>query len=196
MKYINKSIKTYLNDLASGKPAPGGGSAAALTASSGVSLLLMAANFTTGKRAFEDREKLIKSVIKELSAIKKKLEALIDEDVAAYGKLARILKMPKSPARKKLLEKALRQAAGAPYKICGLSRDAMAYAPILMKKGNPNLLTDVECGALILESAFRAAKINVNINLLYMKDKAFIGKLRKDIGQMERTINGCGVVKG
>jgi len=46
--YLNGSIKEYLKDLAARKPAPGGGSAAALSAAVGASLISMVANYTVG----------------------------------------------------------------------------------------------------------------------------------------------------
>ncbi|TBR15974.1 hypothetical protein EPO66_05245, partial [bacterium] len=46
--YINKSIKKYLEDLSAKKPVPGGGSASALTAALGSSLISMVVNFTLG----------------------------------------------------------------------------------------------------------------------------------------------------
>ena len=42
--YVKGSIEEYLNDLAARKPAPGGGSAAALQAATGVALMSMVAN--------------------------------------------------------------------------------------------------------------------------------------------------------
>ena len=47
--YNEGSLKQYLNDLAAKLPAPGGGSAAALTAALGASLISMVLNFTIGK---------------------------------------------------------------------------------------------------------------------------------------------------
>lgn len=173
MKYINQTIKKYTDDLSSDLPAPGGGSAAALVASTGVSLLLMVANFTKGKKACKDSQDIIKAVLKELGACKKELDKLIDEDVKAYGKVANALKMPKNAKRKKALERALKQAARVPFRICEISKMSLEKAPILYRKGNRNLLSDVACGVDFLKAAYRAAKVNVNINLKYIEDKTF-----------------------
>ena len=58
-------LKKYLDDLASNKPAPGGGSAAALTAAAGVALISMVANFTLGKEKYKSVEAKIKEVLQE-----------------------------------------------------------------------------------------------------------------------------------
>lgn len=47
--YCNKTLRGYLDDLAAKLPAPGGGSAAALTASEAAALISMVINFTIGK---------------------------------------------------------------------------------------------------------------------------------------------------
>ncbi len=183
-KYLDRSIKKYLNDLANNKPAPGGGSASAVTAALGVSLLLMTANFTKGKK-YEKVKSTIKKIIKELSEYKKTLELLTDKDVAVYKNLDSALKLPRAPKRSRLLEIALKNAAKVPLKICETSHLALKKAPLLLKKGNKNLLTDVECGTLFLKSAFAAAKINVDINLKYINDKKFVRHIRRNLNQWQ-----------
>ncbi|MCK4463084.1 MAG: cyclodeaminase/cyclohydrolase family protein [Candidatus Omnitrophica bacterium] len=184
MRYLNETLKKYLNDLASNKPAPGGGSASAVTAALGVSLLLMVANFTTGKK-YEKVESTIKKIIRQLSNYKKKLELLTDKDIEVYKKVDSALKLPISPKRSTLLETALKNAAKVPLKICETSHLALKNVPLLLKKGNENLLTDVECGALFLKSAFAAAKINVDINLKYINDKKFARHIRRKLNQWQ-----------
>lgn len=183
-KYLNKSIKAYLKDLSSNLPAPGGGSASALTAALGVSLLLMVANFTKGNK-YEKVESTIKKITRQLGSYKKTLELLTDKDVEVYRKVDSALKLPVSPKRSALLEAALKNAAGVPLEICETSHLALKKAPLLLKKGNKNLLTDVECGKTLLKSAFRAAKINVDINLKYINDKKFVRHIRRKLNQWQ-----------
>ena len=52
--YIDKPLKTYLEDLAAKQPTPGGGSAAALSAAIGVSLMTMSANYTKDNPRYKD----------------------------------------------------------------------------------------------------------------------------------------------
>ncbi len=183
-KYLNKSIKAYLKDLSSNLPAPGGGSASALTAALGVSLLLMVANFTTGKK-YKKAESTIKKIIRQLGSYKKTLELLIDKDVEVYRKVDSALKSPISPKRSALLETALKNAAGVPLEVCETSHLALKKVPLFLKKGNKNLLSDVECAKALLKSAFRAAKINVGINLKYIKDKKFALHVRRKLNQWQ-----------
>ena len=47
--YLDKSLQEYLDDLASDKPTPGGGSTAALSGAMGAALVCMVARLTLGK---------------------------------------------------------------------------------------------------------------------------------------------------
>lgn len=48
----NSSIQTFLDDLASERPTPGGGGAAAVSGAIGAALVSMVANLTIGKKNF------------------------------------------------------------------------------------------------------------------------------------------------
>ena len=190
MKYLNKNIKRYLKDLSSNLPTPGGGSASALTASTGVALLLMAVNFTKGKKAYKKFESTIGKISRELYDNMLELEILIDEDVRVYKRVASVLKMAKSSRRKRLLERALKNAAKVPLKVCEISNASLKNALKLLHKANRNLITDVGCGAFFLESAFIAARLNVDINLKYLDDKKFVKRTKRllDFKQKESAM--------
>ena len=195
MKYINNSIKSYLSDLAGNKPAPGGGSGSALGASIGVSLLLMVANFTKGKKGYKQVQSTIKGIIKELSLYKRELEFLIDADIRAYENVNECLKMPKIPKRKRLLTRALIKAAKVPFRVCEISHLSLKAALTLASKGNKNLMTDVGCGALFLEAAIVAGRLNVDINLKYLKGIKFakrasikLDKWQKESAMLKNSI--------
>src|SRR3989338_3267816 len=85
--YSNQSLKHYLDDLAAKKPAPGGGSAAALVGATGCALLSMASNFTLGKDKYKDVEPQIKDALKQAERLRKRFLALVDLDVKAYYKV-------------------------------------------------------------------------------------------------------------
>ena len=63
--YRNQSIKKYLDDLAAKKPAPGGGSAAALAGAVGVALLSRAVNFTVGKDQYKHYEQQLQKLVRQ-----------------------------------------------------------------------------------------------------------------------------------
>ncbi len=158
-QYINYSLKEYMNALAAREPVPGGGSAAALTAAAGTGLLLMAAQYSTGKTGTPAREKKLKQLVKKGRSIKSRLMDLVDLDAVSYLNVVKARKLKAGAQRK-----ALRQAQKVPQEICRLCFDAVEMTPFLVKRGNPNLLSDVEVALELLWSAFRSARTLAAIN--------------------------------
>jgi len=173
--YIKESIETYLNDLAARKSAPGGGSAAALNAAIGASLMSMAANYTDGAQ----------DILKKSENARNRLQVLIDADVEAYGKLSLAMKECKDPAK---LDAFYREAAKPPYEVCKISAECLKLCEELAGRSNKRLITDVAIAAICLEGAFFAAKYNVYINLKYIKDMDFIGEIHKVLQPLEEEL--------
>ncbi len=186
MEYLNTTIKKYLDDLASNLPAPGGGSAAALVSSSGVSCLLMVANFTVGKKGYESVQQEIKNIIADLSKNKTELEKYIDKDVKAYNEVASAFKLPKTTpieieTRDKKIQEATKNAAYVSFELMKISHQCLFFAEKLLEIGNKNLVTDIACGVLFLSTGIFAAKYNVLINLKSVKDTYFTQEMKKEV---------------
>lgn len=183
--YAKGSVETYLKDLAARKPAPGGGSAAALQAAIGASLMSMVANYTVGNPKYKDSENKVSEILKKSEDARKKLEGLIDADIEAYGKLSKVMKETKDAAK---LDAAFRDAMKPPYEVCRISADCLRLCADLVECGNKGLITDTAIAAICLEGAFFAAKYNVYINLKYIKDMDFIGSIHKALQPLEEEL--------
>jgi len=157
--YINKTLRKYSDDLASLKPAPGGGSAAALTASLGVACLCMAANFSIGKEKYRLFEKDLKQALSKLEKIRIRLLKLADLDVLAY---TRVIQARNKSAQD--LIQARKLAAKIPREVCAASYQALLLASLLAEKGNINLISDVEVAVELLEAAFNSGLVMLRIN--------------------------------
>ena len=187
------SLKKYLDDLAAKLPAPGGGSAAALTAATGAALISMVANFTIGKEKYKSVEEEIKKVLSSSEDLRQKLINLVDEDVTAYKKLSSAYKLPKdSPEdkrkREQVVQQGLKEALATPLEVCKLSHQAVKLCPVMSEKGNANLISDVGVAVALLASAFQSALLNVEINLKSIKDNEFILKIREVLKPMEEEV--------
>ena len=184
--YVEGKLKEYLDDLASNKPAPGGGSAAAATGALGVALLSMVANFTIGKKKYKDVEQEITETLNSAEKLRAELEKLIDEDITAYGEVSSAYGMPKDTdeqkaARTEAIQKALKIAMQVPLKTCNNLYEAIQLCDVLLEKGNQNLVSDVGVGAEFISSGYSAALLNVEINLSGIKDKELVEKTRSDL---------------
>jgi formiminotetrahydrofolate cyclodeaminase len=184
--YIANSVKEYLDDLAARKPAPGGGSAAALEASAGCALISMVANYTISNKKYAEFREKASVCLARSEELRGSLAKLIDADVEAYGKLSNGMKeMEKGSPQLDLL---FREACSVPLEICKLAGEGMLLAADLIEYGNRNLITDIAIAALMLESAFFGAKFNVYINLKYIKDDDFVAGTHKLLSGLEDSV--------
>ncbi|MDP3731959.1 MAG: cyclodeaminase/cyclohydrolase family protein [Candidatus Omnitrophota bacterium] len=170
MSYKDETIKEYLNDLAAKLPAPGGGSAAALTAALGASLISMVVNFTIGKPKYAGFEKELKNILEESEKLREEFLRLVDLDVVAYK------------------SKNIRDALDVSFMLCRLCFEGIKLCPPLVTKGNVNLISDVAVAAILLESAFSSAYYNVEINLKSLQDKKLTKAIEKELTQKEKVI--------
>ncbi|MFH1888664.1 MAG: cyclodeaminase/cyclohydrolase family protein [Candidatus Omnitrophota bacterium] len=170
MSYKGKRLEDYLNDLAAKLPAPGGGSAAALSAALGASLVSMVVNFTIGKPKYARFEPELKKILERSEKLREEFLRLIDLDVTAYQ------------------SKNIRDALNVPFMVARLSLEGIKLCPPLVTRGNINLISDVAVAVVLLEAAFASAYYNVEINLKMLQDKKLSKSIRKELTEKQRVI--------
>jgi formiminotetrahydrofolate cyclodeaminase len=174
-----KPITTFLDELASSAPAPGGGSAAALGAAIGAALVSMVANLTVGKKKYADVQDDIQRILTRSEALRHKCLELLESDVAAYTEVSVAYKMPRDTEEQKAtrsaaIQKALKGATAVPMELAEACVEILNLCPESTEKGNVRAVSDVGVGALMAEAALRSAALNVLINLGSIKDEAFV----------------------
>lgn len=181
--YRTQSLQQYLDALAAKKPAPGGGSAAALVGAVASALLSMACNFTLGKEKYKDVEPQIKETLKHTERLRKRFLQLVDLDVKAYYKVFNSRKGSPGVYQKNLI-----QATNVPLEICKLAIEGYRLCPLLLRIANQYLLSDVYVGKELLKSCFKSAQFNVIINLPHIRDKKFISQTKKTISHLKKLL--------
>ena len=87
--YIDKSIRDYLNLVASGDPYPGGGSVSSLVSSLGGALTLMTSNLSLDKEYFKELDLNIQEKVKQshedIKKSIKKFNEFIDADAKGFA---------------------------------------------------------------------------------------------------------------
>jgi formiminotetrahydrofolate cyclodeaminase len=189
MGYLEESLKTYTEALASGAPAPGGGSAAALVGALGAALNSMVANFTVGREKFADVEEEVRLLLSRSEGLRQVLERLTQADTEAYGQVAAAQKMPRESeeekaARTAAMQEALKVAAEVPRAATRAAHGVLEVAKELVEKGNPNLITDVGVAAKFAVAAMECAALNVEINLAYIKDESYRETCRQEMAPL------------
>mgnify|MGYP001583407300 CR=1 FL=1 len=189
--YSKKPLQKFLDDLSSKLPAPGGGAAASLTGALGAALVSMVANFTVGNEKYKNVEAEIAPVLNMTESIRNKLTKLIQADVDAYSKFSIAYKLPKTTDKEKhsrqlAIESAAKDALEVPMQIAICCYEILKLCPILLEKGNPNLVSDVGCSAILANAGIKLAYLNVKINMSSITDEIF---KRKKIKAIEFMLN-------
>ena len=184
--YNERPLREYLNDLAARKPAPGGGSAAALSASIGTALMSMVANYTVGNPKYKESEARMAEILKRAEKCRRDLQALVDRDVLAYEKLSAGIKNVSKDSPE--LDDLYKEASKPPFEICMITSHALGLCKDLAAYGNKNLITDTAIAAILIEGAFFSAKFNVYINLKYIKDIDYVGEIHRILAPLEKSM--------
>ena len=184
--YINEPIKKYLDDTASGAPTPGGGSVAALVGALGAALTSMVCNFTVGKEKYKDVEEEVAEILSQAESLRGDLARLMQTDTEAYSQVSAAYGMPRKTSQEKktrtaAIQEALKSALEVPLKASMRSYDVLKLNESLVDKGNPNLISDVGVAVALAEAALQSAAMNVEINLVSIKDEEFCKGVREKL---------------
>lgn len=186
-----KTITDFLNELASNSPAPGGGSAAALSGAIGSALTSMVCNLTIGKKKYADVELIMKELLQKSERIHKQFAMLINEDAQAFDKVMEAYGLPKDSDEQKTLrdiaiQEATKGAAMVPLQVMKYAIDALAIVKIAAEKGNKNSITDAGVAAILLHAAAEGAALNVLVNLRSIGDAEFVNVKSGEVRTLQR----------
>jgi len=187
--YKDEPLRRYIEDASSNAPTPGGGSVSALAGALGSTMACMAANFTLGQKKFAAVEPRVAAILETLETGRDHLLQLMQDDTEAYGEVSAAYALPKDTAEQKeqrteTIQAALKTAMAVPLDTVRQCADLLASLPELAEIGNPNLISDVGVAAILLEAALRGAKLNVDINLAYMKDEELVASIRTEVQKL------------
>lgn len=188
------NLKEFLEQTASKAPVPGGGSVAALSASLSISLIEMVANLTLGKKKYEECQEEMQEIVKIGVKYRAKFVNDIDRDSEAFNGVMACFKMSKGTeeeknARKKEMQKALKNAALIPLEIAEDAYKLMDLALKVVEDGNKNAVTDGAVAAMMARTAVLSALYNVKINLGSIKDEEFVNEIGEKVKELENNIN-------
>lgn len=172
-------LNPFIESLRAPTGAPGGGAASAVSASLGCALYQMVAGVTLTLPRFTEGRDRLAEIEKQAIQLCDEFQALSAKDTEAYLAVEAAMKMPRSTpeekaARRNAMQEAFRGATVVPLKVVEAVVSALSLLPDLLKYGNPNAITDVAVGTLLLEAARKGASMNAEINLGSIKDQAFV----------------------
>ena len=158
MNYLEQPLADFLDSVASGEPAPGGGAVAAIAVTLAAGLCSMAAHLSAGHLA---------EVAERSERLRQRVAPLAQEDATAYGRVLAAYRTPDDgdpAARQERIRSALSGATDVPLAIAETGAVVAEMAARLAREGNPNLRGDAVAAALLAEAGTRAAAVLVEIN--------------------------------
>lgn len=182
----DQPIGSWLDDLASAAPAPGGGAAAAMNAAVGAALVSMVCNLTIGKPKYAEHEPIMREALDAATRLRAQAVQLADDDAAAFGAVTDAYKLPKETdadrtTRTAAIQAALVGAAAVPLRVAAVAAEIIELTGRVLPGANVNVLSDVAVAAASARAALDAAVINVEINLGAMKDEERRAGLRVEV---------------
>ena len=194
---LNQSSRDFLADLASDKPAPGGGGASSLVAALGTALGQMVVHLTQNKKKYTKFQSDYKRILSDLQAKQTRLEELVTEDAIQFLPLSKAYGLPETTEAEKseknqVMQKALLTACEVPLEIMKLSSDVLDIHEELVEKGSPLVLSDVGVGVSFLKAAVESASLNVRINIKMMTSSQEKDKLAADMSTLLKKVDEQG----
>jgi len=185
-RLTDQTIIQFLDALASSSPAPGRGSAAALSGALGAALVSMVCHLTLGKAKYADVQDDISALVEKSEALRYLLIDLLEADVEVYTGVSRAYKLPrKTPeakaARTAAIQEALKEAAKVPMQVAEACVQVLDLCTPAAELGNVNAVSDAGVAALLAEAGLRSAALNVIININAIKDATFSDALRDEL---------------
>ncbi len=178
------TISEFTARLASQEPAPGGGSAAALSGLLGAGLVEMAISLTRGRKEFAAHEALLAEREAALGRLRIDLQLLIDRDAAAFTAVMSAYALPAETmaaqeTRAAAIQQAMKEAAEVPLLTARACLAVLQIAAEVLGAVNPHAVSDLTVGVLSCHAGLMGALLNVAVNLPELTDQTLVHALRE-----------------
>jgi formiminotetrahydrofolate cyclodeaminase len=159
--FLGMPTERLLEEIASEKPAPGGGSVAALVVAMGSGLVGMAARLSV------DEWHGARSVAERADEIRERVAPLAAADAAAFEDVLIAMRLPRhieDAVRDAAIDNALVRAAEVPLQIAREAAEIAELGALVAERGNQRVRGEAVAGSILAAAAGRAAANLVTIN--------------------------------
>lgn len=186
--------RTFIEELASSAPTPGGGGAAAYSGALGSALSSMAGNLTVGKKKYASVEDEIQKRLDALQEVRSELLDLVTRDAEAFAPLARAYGLPRETPeqieyKRTVMQESLIGAIEVPFAIMNACARVIELSDFLAHNGNRMVVSDVATGVSFAKGALKGAALNVYVNAASLEDRELA---QRYTDEADRLIAECG----
>ena len=191
------SLRSFTDLLASDAPVPGGGSASAVVACLGASLLAMVARLSQGRERYAPFAGTIERALVAADGARTSLLELAQADAGAYRQLVEARAAARSAGQASAqgaaaVREAAREAARVPMAVVRECYAVMAHVDRMAGRSNLGAASDLDVAARLLEAAARGSGANVIVNLPAMGDErladSMLGELETRIHELQSAV--------
>ena len=173
---LDSTVGSFLTDLGSDLPAPGGGAVSGLSGALGAALGRMVATLTLGRKKYESFSDHAAFAAEQLGKMVRTFSNLSDMDTEAYSGYIKAASMPKNTeeettARREAMQNAIRNSADVPFQTLVACKQTLELIESLYGRSNTTCVGDLAAGATELSCAAKTAWLNILANLPYFSDR-------------------------
>lgn len=151
-----RALGSFLDEVAAGTPAPGGGSSAAVTLALGAALVQMSASLA-GDASAASRAGALRAEALELAGA----------ELSSYAPVLEAMRLPREdPSRAGRVGEALLEASRTPLAIAERAAEAAELGAAVADASSESVRGDAVTGTLLAEAACAAAAGLVEVNLV------------------------------
>lgn len=182
----DKSLQTYVDELANKAPTPGGGSAAALMGAQAAALVSMVCNLTIGKPKYAEVEAEMRVLFGRSETLRERLTGMIKTDVDVFDRLMACYGMQKETeeqkaVRSEAIQSGLKEATEVPLECARACFETIELSRIAAEKGNTGVISDAGVAVMSAYAGLKSAALNVYINVGSLKDKEFAERKTQEL---------------
>ena len=184
MAFRGQTLDSFLNELSSKAPVPGGGGASALVGALAAALTHMVASLTVCKPKYAAVEGEMNVLLQQTEALTNRFLSLMDDDATAFEPLAQAYRLPKSTdmeiaEKSRIMELALKSAVQPPLEIMETCVNALPLIRACAERGSVVAVSDAGVAASLCRAALEGASLNVFINSQTMQNRAYADQLNQ-----------------
>ncbi len=176
--------QAFLDAVAAGSPAPGGGAAAALTGALAAALAAMVARLTAPKRKYAAVTEKMGTLALEAETLRTQLVRHLDEDVQAYNAVITARRLPETSGVH--LQQALIRATEVPLQT---ARDTLAVLTLLeqiSRLGYIPALGDAATGSWLAMGALQSALLMARLNIQSLQNPELTAAWSAELETLEK----------
>ena len=191
---LDQSLETFLDQLSSSEPTPGGGAAVGVVLGLGAALTSMVVQITLPKEAHQRDKAWLMDILERAEALRVSATQAAQDDEVAFASLMDAYRMSNEDqqAKQQAVQEGLAAASRPPLESARLAAQLATLCDELAGRSSRGVASDVEVAAHLSLAAVRSAAANVAINTASIDDEtvrqSIDQQLSEHVDHVETTI--------